>query len=270
MQSLRARNTAPFSDNKIHDDRVAAQYGFRGGLVPGVTVYGYMASAVVLRLSHDWLERGSMQVRFKEPTYEGDDVIVQSNPGEDGEGLNITAARSDGTLCATGSARILHQPPHSSGDLVEHPLPVFENRPPACWDAFVPGAPMGTLHEKLDLTNRTWMEELAFDPAAEPSPMYTGPSAVAHPAVLLGFSNRILSRNFKLGPWIHVGSELTNLSTARHGDEITVTGRIHDRFERKGHEFVVLDVAIDLCNGKPVQRVRHTAIYLPKPKSAGN
>ena len=40
--ALRAVNTAPDSENKMHDDRVAAQYGFRGGLVPGVTVYGYM------------------------------------------------------------------------------------------------------------------------------------------------------------------------------------------------------------------------------------
>ncbi len=36
---LTAFNTATASTNKIHDDDVAQQYGFRGGLVPGpVTV----------------------------------------------------------------------------------------------------------------------------------------------------------------------------------------------------------------------------------------
>ena len=36
-----ALNTAPDSDNKIHGDELAKQYGFEGGLVPGVTVVRY-------------------------------------------------------------------------------------------------------------------------------------------------------------------------------------------------------------------------------------
>jgi hypothetical protein len=39
---LRARNTATRSENKMHDDAVAASYGFAGGLVPGVDVYAYL------------------------------------------------------------------------------------------------------------------------------------------------------------------------------------------------------------------------------------
>src|SRR5215472_6808505 len=139
MSLLLARNTAPFSDNKIHDDRVAAEYGFRGGLVPGVTVYGYMASAVVARLSRDWLERGWMQVRFQEPTYEGDQVVVRIVPGDDGA-FRVTAERSDGTVCGTGSAGIGGRPAVHSVDFEVRPLPAFEERPLACWEAFVPGA----------------------------------------------------------------------------------------------------------------------------------
>ena len=44
---IRAVNTAADSENKIHNDAIAAEYGFRGGLVPGVTVYGYMAAAAI-------------------------------------------------------------------------------------------------------------------------------------------------------------------------------------------------------------------------------
>jgi hypothetical protein len=40
---VRAFNTAVASDNKIHDDAVRQQFGFRGGLVPGVEVYAYLA-----------------------------------------------------------------------------------------------------------------------------------------------------------------------------------------------------------------------------------
>lgn len=34
---VEARNTSANRENRIHDDAVARQYGFRGALVPGVT-----------------------------------------------------------------------------------------------------------------------------------------------------------------------------------------------------------------------------------------
>ena len=40
--ALDAFNTATESANKIHDDTVAKNLGFRGGLVPGVDVYAYL------------------------------------------------------------------------------------------------------------------------------------------------------------------------------------------------------------------------------------
>src|SRR5579871_5974345 len=61
---VRARNTAPDSENKMHDNRTAAAYGFRGGLVPGVTVYGYLTVPVIHRFGVDWLAKGGMRVRF--------------------------------------------------------------------------------------------------------------------------------------------------------------------------------------------------------------
>src|SRR5580658_9560137 len=73
---VRAVNTAPDSENRIHEDGVAAEYGFRGGLVPGVTIYGYVAAAVIERLGLEWLRRGAMDVRFFEPFYAGEEVAV--------------------------------------------------------------------------------------------------------------------------------------------------------------------------------------------------
>ena len=37
--TLQAHNTAVASENRMHDDAVAREYGFSGGLVPGVDVY---------------------------------------------------------------------------------------------------------------------------------------------------------------------------------------------------------------------------------------
>src|SRR6266852_2573003 len=75
-----AHNTAADSENKIHDDRVAAEYGFRGGLVPGVTVYGYMTVPVVTHFGEAWLAGGAMEIRFLQPVYEGQEILVHAEP----------------------------------------------------------------------------------------------------------------------------------------------------------------------------------------------
>lgn len=233
---VRAVNTAPDSENKIHDDRVAASYGFRGGLVPGVTVYGYMTVPIV-EFAPEWLARGLMQVKFLEPFYDGDPVIVQAEVNDDGS-IQVAAEREDGTVCAVATATIRASSPPAPASYLEHPLP--RQRPAATRDNLIPGAPLGTVIEKLD---------------------------VAEPRQLLQFSNEILVRNFELGPWIHAASEITNWSAARTGDEISARGRIHDRFDRKGHEFVVLDVMLIANGNRLVETVRHTAIYRPRTKS---
>ena len=61
---VRAVNTAVDSENKIHHDPVAAGYGLRGGLVPGVTVYGYMAAAAMEHFGPEWLDRGRWMFDF--------------------------------------------------------------------------------------------------------------------------------------------------------------------------------------------------------------
>ncbi|MBZ5612232.1 MAG: hypothetical protein LAP38_28570 [Acidobacteriia bacterium] len=232
LHRVRAVNTAPESENKIHDNRVAAQYGFRAGLVPGVTVYGYM-TAPILASAPEWLERGTMQVRFLEPFYDGDEVIVKADPQDDGSFL-VTAERPDGTLCAKGAAAIGARSESAPAPYPEAPLPAADLRPVPSRDNLIPGAALGTITAKLESED---------------------------PAKLLQFSNDILVRNFRLGPWIHVASEIANWNRAHAGDQISARARIHDRFDRKGHEFVVVDVMLLRDGRELLQTVRHTAIY---------
>lgn len=232
IHRVRAINTAPDSENKIHDDRVAAQHGFRGGLVPGVTVYGYMTVPIVAN-APEWLEHGTMQVRFLEPFYDGDEVIVKVEEQDDGS-ITVAAERPDGTICAKGTAAIRPLPASEPSPFPEAPLPTADQRPVPSRANLMPGTLVPTVNATLD---------------------------TADPARLLQFSNDLLVRNFQLGPWIHTASEIQNWNAARTGDEISARGRIHDRFDRKGHEFVVLDVMLIANGGRLVQTVRHTAIY---------
>src|SRR5215470_14693568 len=107
VYEVRARNTSADSENKIHDDTVAARFGFSGGLVPGVTIFGYLTVPIVARFPQ-WLDRGAMRVRFTQPFYDGDPVVVRAQASSGGEGVSIDvrAERRDGTICATATANV--------------------------------------------------------------------------------------------------------------------------------------------------------------------
>lgn len=262
---VRARNTAVESENKIHDDGVAASYGFRGGLVPGVIVYGYMTVPIVERFGLAWLEHGSMQVKFHQPFYEGGEVIVRGEMDADSDPIKVAvkAEREDGIVCATGLATVNDDSSWLGearlDDYAEAGLPSIDARPPASRESLAQGLVLGTLKEKLDLKDTALIKSIG-----ERLPVYYGAEAVAHPVTLLSLANQIMMRNFVLGPWIHAASDLINHGVARGGDEIAVRGRIRDVFERKGHEFFTIDLLLVANDSRIIQQVRHTAIYRPR------
>lgn len=238
---IRAANAAADSENRIHDDRIAAAYGFRGGLVPGVTVFGYMAYAVIRRFGESWLENGSMDVRFFQPFYEGEQVEVEIADLEQGRIKVEAANRAAGTAWTDSAPHDLELPPAQS----------IADRVEASRATIYSGAVLGTLEKQLDLSQPGM---------AAPLDAWIGTQRFAHPAVLLALANEILVRNYVLGPWIHTASEVRNARPARDGDHLHVRGKIVDAYERKGHELVVLDVSI-LNADALVSRIRHTAIW---------
>ncbi len=251
---VRAVNTAADSENRIHDDRVAAAYGFRGGLVPGVTVYGYMTLPVLERFGVEWLERGAMNVRFKEPVYEGEEVAVEARELDGGRmDISLVGGRAQATAWRERE-RIAPR----VEDYPQRPLPAREERLAASRESLAQGTALGTLETVLDL---------AMARMSAPLPAAIGDERFAHPAVLLGLANDVLMRNFVLGPWLHVSSEVANFSAARDGEALHVYGRVAEQYERKGHEFVALDILIAAPGNsgeRVVQQVRHTAIWRPQ------
>src|SRR5436853_3674022 len=96
---VKAFNTAHDSENKIHDDATAKRFGFGGGLVPGVDVYGYMSHMPVMRWGRAWLERGTAECRFFKPVYDGETATVTAG---EGAGEIEILVESRGERCATG------------------------------------------------------------------------------------------------------------------------------------------------------------------------
>jgi len=251
-----ARNTSLHSANKIHDDEVARRFGFRGGLVPGATVYAYMTRPLVAALGSGWLERGSAAVRFVKPIYEGEAVTLRTSPAA-GDALEVRALNPAGEPCALLTAGLAAADGRVVvvADYPRRDLP--GERPPATREVL----------ESLDVLGSP---ELCWDEAAAAATrerfddadlLYRGPAAWLHPAVLLDLGNRALDQNVRLGPWIHTASEVRHLGPARLGDRLIARGRVARLYEKKGNELVELDLLVTAGEARPVARLRHTAIY---------
>src|SRR5581483_10619230 len=105
-----AHNPSTASDNKIHDDAVARQYGFRGGLVPGVVVWAYTTIPINATLGESWLSNGEATVTFVNPAYDGEQVTaratvaaISSDEGVRRISFDVRCENADGQRCSTGS-----------------------------------------------------------------------------------------------------------------------------------------------------------------------
>ena len=251
---VEAYNTATASSNKIHDDAVARDYGFRGGLVPGVDVYAYMTHVPASLWGLQWLAGGSMSARFVRPVYDGERVAITGE--QRGHELTLELTGADGVVRAMG--RAARGAPRAESDDVPPPAPVREDRPPASAESLSPGTVLGSLDAVFDAAKAA--DYLAA--VRERLPLYTD-AAVAHPGWLLRFANTVLATNVVLGPWIHVSSDVALLGTVGDGETLEVRGQVVAEYERSGHRFVELDVAVT-ADDRVVQRVAHTAIHTPR------
>ena len=256
---ITAKNTAVQSENKMHDDTVAASFGFKGGLVPGVEVYAYMTRAPAERWGMTWLENGSMRARLLKPVYDGEEITVDHV--EDGpESITVTVTNSNGDVCATGGAERTY-PGVSVPTPPRKELP--QSRPPADEGSLEVGTLLGTYDAGFHADRAgEYLEQVG-----ETLPLYTE-QRVAHPGWLIRMANWVLTSNVRLGPWIHVETSTHHLGRAVHdGERVEVRATVADRYEHKGHKFVVLD-EVFLAAGREVSYVRHTAIYEPRRERA--
>ncbi|HEX9546203.1 MAG TPA: hypothetical protein VF942_02650 [Acidimicrobiales bacterium] len=252
---VQARNWATASENKIHEDTVARQYGFGGGLVPGVAVIAYMTRAPLERWGESWLEHGWLKTRLLSPVYDGETVTVEM---DDSEALHLLNPAGD--TCATGTAGLHDYLPPDADEVPAASLP--DARPPASETVLAPGTVLGTVEAGFHADRAE--EYLAS--IGDESDVYRK-LGVAHPGWLLQWANSALLANVRLGPWIHVESDLTTFRLVTDGQTVATRAKVTDAFERKGHKFVTLDVRM-LADAEPAMRVRHVAIWQLRARTA--
>ena len=113
-----AFNQSRESENRIHSDEVAREYGFKGGLVPGVTVSAYLIHPGVEAWGLDWLTRGRASVMVGSPLYDGRPFRVEVSEATECS-YRAVLLDEEGGECATATVELpesLPPPPEFRGD----------------------------------------------------------------------------------------------------------------------------------------------------------
>jgi acyl dehydratase len=261
---VKARNTWAGGDNLIHDDTVARQHGFRGGLVPGVTVYAYLTQPLASALGTAWLARGTASVRFVRPVLAGEEVVVAGAvTGREATGISarVSASTAESGECAVADVTVPAGSPTPVNLALYPTAPLPAERPPVSRVVLERPGPLGTPEALYDEARAAAYLAGVEDGLA----LYRGPQGWVHPGFYLEQANRGLDRNVRLGLWIHVASRVRHLGGARVGEQLATRGRVRSLWEKKGRDYVELDLVIT-AGSRPVAHVLHTAIYrLPEP-----
>ena len=248
-------------ENKIHEEGTAREFGFRGALVPGITVYSWMTHPVVAALGGAWLDHGTFSVRFAKPVYFGQTVTVRTSVAahsRDEVTIQARVVNDDEEVCATATMGLPLVALLPLPDVAAYPAaPLPAERPVASRALLESRAVLGTPQLILERS----VADAFLERVGERLPMYHEPAAPAHPGIYLEQANRALDRNVRVSPWIHVESHGQHLSVARVHERLETRARVKNLFQGKGHEFVELDLLLLAEGTRPVASIRHVAIY---------
>lgn len=272
---------SPDIRNPIHSTSVAQEYGFRGALVGGVTVWSWCTPAILEALGEAWLDRGWAAFRFRRPTYPGDEMGIHIGPpGPPGpthtadtaapaidaaaaeEGLPLRMSNQDGEDCVVGRVGIGDAPwlgalvrpatPLVPGGVDDPSLLTMESGPvgrdwQAMTDAMTPAAAAAYLDESH--AHRA------------PHPLFTGSTPRLHPGWLASRCESIMRHNHIVPSSMHTQSRVQLLAPAPATGPIHSGARVLRVLDMKGHHAVVFDTLVTDAAGRELALIEHTTIF---------
>ena len=255
---VRTRNTHSSSENRMHSDDVAASYGFKGALVPGVTVFSHMTQPLVAKHGAAWLSRGNAEVIFLKPAYDGDLLGIQNKSRPDGS-YALTCVNEEGIELARMMSQMRETAPVIDARSALVPAQPREKQF-VSWDLMEVGVPFSALG-----WNPTAAENLQWcNDVRDELPLYRdGATPLLHPGLILRQANLVLRNRFTLPAWIHTGSRIKFNSAAHAGDALEVRAIPEEKWRKSGHEFVRLYVCIRRGD-QVLTEILHTAIFQPR------
>ncbi|MAD06290.1 MAG: hypothetical protein CMP86_02640 [Gammaproteobacteria bacterium] len=258
--SATALNTAPDSDNRIHSDELAQQYGFEGGLVPGVTISAYLVHPLIEHWGKNWLDHGYANCRITSPLYDNERFDVKTDI-VDAAKAHTTLVRGNGVVSANAEVALPDQLP---------PAPLLRKDKLAEPDYTAPPASRAIWEQLKADGCRSFIFPWADDnpliylsnEGDLPKLLQPKKGGYANLSFLLGCSNWILAGNAFMNPWVHLQTISQNYRAVSLNSELIAQMEINDIYAKKGHEFI--DVLIGLFDQQDeacVMTINLTAIY---------
>jgi len=252
-------------NNKIQDDDYARHHGFRAGLVSGLSLYAYMSRPLTENLGREWLERGSAEVRFVRPVYEGEEIRIGgaiTSVSADGSVLiHYESANSQGVLCSTGTAILPPSVPSAEPSPEDYPASRAKLHRPISLESLRAGDSLVPVSSDF-----TWNIHWQYCRKAlrDLHPLY---EKTLHPGWILSRAGQILAANYSIQGWIDVSCRVQHHHVQEEECMVQTRGRIQDKFEHKGDHFVELDLAV-FAPGRCLATIHYTAIFRIAPNAA--
>ncbi|MEC9251795.1 MAG: hypothetical protein VX697_02285 [Pseudomonadota bacterium] len=245
-----ARNFSEESENRMHSDVEAQQYGFSGALVPGVAVFGHMTYPLVKQLGESWLNDYWTSIRLAKPAYHNDHLTI--NHEQEGDRHTVRCTARDDLLIA----EMVSSPNDREVDPIATATSGQESggRSEIEWNDIHIGEAFPSWHwDPTQAENDAYALEVD-----DTLPLYA--KGVVHPHAILSMANQSFSRRYVLPAWLHVGSEISFRKILHLGDTVEIRTVPVEKWKKKGHEFVDLYLSY-LVDGEVAVEIKHTSIY---------
>lgn len=259
-------------NNIIHSTAGAARYGYSGPLVGGTTVYSWSVAALVEALGDAWLDEGWVEFQLRKPVYPGEVITtrVEANtdsviPAQAGNSppttdtVTFTMIKHNGDIAVRGTAGlgVADFNAEISEATDRTPVPEPEDRLYITRDLAPLGDDLPAM--SIDLSSDE-AERYAAELARDPDQRWCGTNAPVHPGWIAQRANALLAHTWRYTS-IHASSQIQHLAPVHADQRLLVSGRLDSGYERKGHEYAVIDLTLISEDGRDLVRMRQPTIY---------
>ena len=91
-------------------------------------------------------------------------------------------------------------------------------------------------------------------------PLWHGAGCRVHPGWIAQRANALLAHTWRCTA-IHASSQIQHLAAVHADQRLLVSGRLESGYERKGHEYAVIDLTITSEDGRDLVVMRQPTIY---------
>ena len=244
-------------NNIIHSTAGAARYGYTGPLVGGTTVYAWSIAALVEALSEDWLDEGWVEFQLRKPVYPSEVITTRVTPN--GGDVEFTMTKHTGDIAVRGTAGLgvadFNTEISTATDRAPQPEPADR---PFITRAVAPlGEDLPAMAIDLSAADAAWYAE---QKARDSHPLWHGANARVHPGWIAQRANALLAHTWRYTA-IHASSQIQHLAPVHPDQTLLVSGRLDSGYERKGHEYAIIDLTVTAEDGQDLVRMRQPTIY---------